>query len=84
MDHINILGMTAGVLTTFSFVPQVIKTWQTKSARDISMVMMVCLSSGILLWTIYGILMGALPIIIANGVTLVLAVSILVMKIRFK
>ncbi|MFC1478044.1 SemiSWEET family sugar transporter [Candidatus Margulisiibacteriota bacterium] len=84
MDHINILGMAAGVLTTTSFVPQVVKTWKTKSAGDISMVMLASLSAGIFLWMIYGIFMGALPIIIANSVTLVLAVSVLIMKVIYK
>jgi MtN3 and saliva related transmembrane protein len=53
---LEVLGMCAGVCTTISFVPQIKKVWQTKSAKDISMHMYIIYSSGLLLWTIYGFL----------------------------
>lgn len=80
----DILGSLAGALTTIAFIPQVIKTWKTRSTHDISLIMFSLFSLGVLLWLLYGISLGALPIIIANSITLALAMSILVMKIRFK
>lgn len=83
MDAINILGMTAGGLTTVCLLPQVIKTWKSKSAADISAGMFVLFSGGVFLWLLYGIALGASPIIIANAVTLTLALLILVLKLRY-
>lgn len=82
MDIVNWIGTLAGVMTTIAFIPQVGKTWRTGSARDISLLMFLLFSSGVLLWLIYGILLQAMPIIIANGITLALSLSILVMKLR--
>lgn len=80
----DILGSLAGALTTIAFIPQVIKTWKTRSTHDISLIMFSLFSLGVLLWLLYGISLGAMPIIIANSITLALAMSILVMKLRFK
>ncbi len=80
----DLLGSAAGFLTTAAFVPQVVKTWKSKSAADLSLGMFLVFALGVLLWLAYGILIGARPIIVANSVTLALAVSILLMKIRFK
>ena len=84
MDAIKILGLVAGSLTTISFLPQVIKTWQTRSAKDLSMVMFSVFCLGTLLWLTYGILIESSPIIIANAVTLVLSSILLFFKLRFK
>ena len=84
MDSITILGLVAASLTTFSFLPQMLKTWQTKSAKDVSFVMLICFNLGILLWLIYGIYLSALPIILANAVTLFFNLIILGLKIRFR
>jgi MtN3 and saliva related transmembrane protein len=84
MDLTTILGTVAGVLTTAAFVPQVVKTWRTRSARDISGVMFAAFSVGVALWIVYGVLVRAAPVIVANGVTLVLALAILAMKARFR
>ncbi len=78
------LGTAAGILTTAAFVPQALKTWKSKSAGDISLGMFLVFSVGVLLWLIYGALIGAMPVIAANSVTLVLALAILAMKIRYK
>jgi len=78
----NWIGTLAGVLTTIAFIPQVAKTWKTRSARDISLLMFLLFSTGVLLWLIYGILLQAIPIIVANGITLGLSASILAMKAR--
>ncbi len=82
MNYINIIGFTAGTLTTIAFVPQAIKIWRTKSAKDISLGMFVILCTGISLWVIYGILVKSLPLVVANATTLVFALSILVLKIN--
>jgi len=82
MDLTNTVGTLAGIFTTIAFIPQVLKTWQTRSARDISLLMFLLFSSGVLLWLIYGLLLHAMPIIIANGITLSLSASILLMKIN--
>lgn len=82
MDITNWIGALAGIFTTIAFIPQVAKTWKTKSAGDISLLMFLLFSSGVLLWLIYGVLLHALPIIIANGITLSLSASILVLKLK--
>jgi MtN3 and saliva related transmembrane protein len=84
MDLTTVLGAVAGVLTTAAFVPQVVKTWRTRSVRDISGVMFAAFAVGVALWIVYGVLVRALPVIIANGVTLVLALAVLLMKVRFR
>ena len=84
MDWITILGVSAGIMTTISFLPQVIKTWKEKHARDISLSMYIVFILGVLLWLFYGIVKADFPIIAANLVTLILAGSILVMKIKYK
>lgn len=83
MQSITLIGMLAGTLTTLAFLPQVIKTWRTRSAKDISVSMLLLFSTGLLLWLIYGIGIAALPIILANSVTLLLTFAILLMKWRF-
>lgn len=84
MDFIEILGFIAGSLTTTAFLPQVIKTWKTKSTKDISLEMFLILSIGIFLWLLYGIFIKSLPVIFANAITLILASIILFFKIRYK
>jgi MtN3 and saliva related transmembrane protein len=82
MDKATFLGLMAGTCTTLSFLPQLIKTWKTKSTHDISTGMYVTLGIGLLLWVFYGIYISSLPIIITNAVTLVLACTVLVLKIK--
>lgn len=77
------VGMAAGALTTIAFVPQAIKTWRTRHARDLSLGMFSLFSLGVVFWLIYGILLGSWPIMIANTITLLLAGSILFFKIRY-
>ena len=76
-------GMAAGTLTTVAFIPQVIKTWRSRSADDISMFMFLLFSTGVLMWLVYGLTLNSWPMIIANGITLILAISIIVMKVVF-
>jgi MtN3 and saliva related transmembrane protein len=80
---IDWIGSMAAVCTTVSFVPQLIRVWQRKSASDISLMMFLLFSFGVGSWLVYGIGIGSRPIIAANAVTLALAVAILVLKIRY-
>ncbi len=82
MDSINLLGLVAGTLTTAAFVPQLMKILKSRSTKDISLVMYVVICTGILLWLIFGLCIGSLPVIAANAVTLLIATAILILKIR--
>lgn len=84
MSGIEIMGIIAGGLTTTSLVPQVIKTYKSRSAADLSLKMFSLFSLGVLLWLIYGIINKDLPIILANVFTLGLALTLLFFKFRFK
>ena len=84
MSITTIIGLLAAIGTTSSFLPQAIKTIRTKNTSGISLGMYSLFSFGTLLWFIYGIMGNDLPIIIANGITLVFAVIILVYKIKYK
>lgn len=84
MEFANLIGLAAGALTTVAFVPQVVKIWRTRSTHDISLGMFALFSTGLVLWLIYGISIGSTPIVIANTVTLVLALTILYFKLRYK
>lgn len=83
MDHITLIGICAGTLTTLAFLPQAFRAWKTRSTADVSLVMFLAMCAGIVLWLIYGLLLADLPLIIANGVTLGLALAVLVAKLRF-
>lgn len=82
MSALTILGVAAGFCTTLAFLPQVLKTWRTRSTADISLGMFLVMVLGIILWLIYGALLGDLPLIAANSVTLFLAGAILALKIK--
>lgn len=84
IDFITTLGLTAGVLTTIAYLPQLIKTWKSKSASDLSWSMLIILCTGIILWLVYGSYVHDVPIIAANVVTLLLASVILVLKIKYR
>ena len=77
------IGSIAAFCTTAAFVPQLLRVWQRKSARDISLLMFLLFSFGVACWLAYGIGLKSIPIIVANGITLVLAIVILGMKIVF-
>ncbi len=83
MNWIDVLGMVAATLTTISFLPQVIKVWQTRSTKDLSIITLIALNTGIILWLIYGLLINKAPVIIANGVTLILTLTMLFLKRKY-
>jgi len=83
IDFTTALGLTAGVISTIAFLPQLIKTWQSRSAQDLSWSMLVILCTGITMWLVYGIVISDLPVIASNAVLLCLVSVILILKIRF-
>lgn len=80
----QILGLVAGACTTIAFLPQVLKTWKSRSAKDLSLGMFSFFCFGVLLWLIYGIMDNNIPVIAANLLTLMLASTLLFFKLRFK
>ena len=78
------IGYAAAFCTTTAYVPQVLRVWRTRSTRDISLRMFLVLVTGLGLWLTYGVWKGEPPIIIANGVTLTLAGTILFFKVRYR
>jgi MtN3 and saliva related transmembrane protein len=83
MDTIVLVGYIAGTLTTLSFVPQVARAWKLKETRDLSLAMLLLFALGVLLWTVYGVWTGSVPIIAANIITFVLILVLLWMKVRY-
>ena len=75
--------MLAGTLTTAAFVPQVLKIYRSKSARDVSDLMFSIFTAGVAVWLAYGVVIGSMPIIAANAVTLALAIAVIALKIRY-
>lgn len=83
MDIDTLIGSIAGCLSTAAFVPQAWQIWKTRSARDVSWAMYAVLIAGVALWIVYGLRRGALPLVLTNGVILLVALLILAMKRRF-
>jgi MtN3 and saliva related transmembrane protein len=83
MEPMTYVGLVAGVLTTISFLPQAIQTWQTKSTKDISLAMFLSFCLGVILWVIYGFYTNNIPVLVANCATFLLAFSILVCKLKY-
>jgi MtN3 and saliva related transmembrane protein len=79
-----VLGVIAGTLCTLSFIPQVMKVYKTKTAKGLSLPAFSALAIGVTLWFVYGFLKNDPAIIFANGVTLVLVISIVVMVLKYK
>jgi MtN3 and saliva related transmembrane protein len=79
---IGILGIAATVLSTFSLMPQVVRTWRTRSAKDISTAWLVVAMSGMMIWGVYGCLIGSQPLIWANAVAFIQCGSILYIKLQ--
>jgi MtN3 and saliva related transmembrane protein len=83
MSWITIPGLVAAICTTLSFLPQALKIIMTKETGSISLLMYVFLECGLFLWLIYGFLIESFPLMLANGVALVLSTLILILKIRY-
>ncbi len=80
----DLTGFAAATLTTVSFLPQAWHTFRTRDVRGISLGMYSLFTLGVALWLVYGLLVGAWPVVAANAVTLALAATILVMKLRYR
>ncbi len=78
------IGYIAASLTTLSFLPQALHTFRTRDVSGISLGMYALFTAGVALWLVYGLLLGAWPIVVANAVTLALALAILLMKLRYR
>lgn len=83
MPWTDLIGYLAASLTTLSFLPQALHTFRTRDVRGISLGMYTLFAAGVALWLVYGLLLGAWPIVAANALTLALALAILVMKLRY-
>ena len=81
--NVDIFGYFAAILTTAAFLPQLIKTLKTKKADDVSLTTLIMFIIGVLSWIIYGYKIYSIPILIANFVTLVLNLLILISKVYF-
>lgn len=82
VPHADLIGTLAAILTTSSFVPQVVRTLRTRDTRGISFWMYLLFCAGVALWGIYGVMLGSWPIIVANGITLALGLVVLWHKAR--
>ena len=82
MALLDYTGFAAAFCTTTAYVPQVIKVWRTRATKDISLKMFLVLITGLALWLTYGIWRGEVPLMLANGTTLILASTILYFKIK--
>lgn len=80
----DLIGYLAASLTTLSFLPQALHTFRTRDVRGISLGMYALFTTGVALWLVYGLLLAAWPIVVANALTLALALAILVMKLRYR
>jgi MtN3 and saliva related transmembrane protein len=84
METFTIIGFIAAVFTTSGFLPQAYKIFKTKSTKDISLAMYLVMAIGTLLWLIYGLMIGQLPVIVANSLSLSLIITILFLKFKYK
>lgn len=79
----DLIGALAATLTTAAFIPQAWLTWKTRRAEGVSLGMYSIFTTGVALWLVYGLVIGSWPVIVANVLTLALALFILAMKLRF-
>ena len=84
MDFTELVGFIAGASTTFSFLPQVLKTWKTRHTKDLSLALLSLLLLGTLLWLYYGVMLQSFPVIIANFITFIFVFVLLCFKLRYK
>lgn len=84
MTAIQILGLAAGTITSITFLPQVIHIWKTKSAKDLSLTMLLLLILGVTMWLSYGLLIKDTAIIYTNSMVLIMSIILLGFKFKFK
>ena len=83
MNLIEIVGFIAGALVSLSFLPQIIKSWKSKSTKDIAISLTIINISGQILWIIYGLGISSISLIIMSGITLLMTSSLLILKIKY-
>lgn len=79
----ELIGGVAALLTTLCWLPQALKILRTRETRDLSLIAYLAFAAGVALWLVYGVLIGSIPVIMANAVTLVLLAGILSLKLRY-
>lgn len=84
MDGVDILGYAAGAITSLTFLPQVIKTWKEKSAKDISLMMFLIAAVNEIMWIVYGALLNNWVIILTNSLVLAMSLTMIVFKLNYK
>ena len=82
-NYIDLFGFLAALLTTIAFLPQLYKTWQSKTADDISLIMLILFITGLICWIVYGLKINSIPILVANIITFIFNFSILILKITY-
>lgn len=80
----EMVGYVGGIMSSISFLPQVIKIWKTKSAEDLSMLTLIFLTSNVTLWLTYGILIGSTPLWLTNAIVLAMVLCMIYFKLKFK
>ncbi len=83
-NYIDLFGFSAALLTTIAFIPQLYKTWQTKSAEDVSLIMLILFITGLICWIIYALKIHSIPILVANIITFIFNFSILILKLTYR
>lgn len=83
MDWTQIIGLAAGILTATSLIPQITKTLREKKADDVSLVMLLVLQAGLILWIVYGIKRNDLPIIATNCFSLLVNIFMVILRFRY-
>tara|TARA_B100000965_G_scaffold48128_1_gene35348 strand:+ start:354 stop:626 length:273 start_codon:yes stop_codon:yes gene_type:complete len=83
-NYIDLFGFSAASLTTIAFLPQLYKTWKTKSAEDVSLITLILFLTGLICWIIYGLKINSIPILVANIITFIFNFSILILKIIYR
>lgn len=84
MSGVDILGYAAGAITSLTFLPQVIKTWREKSAKDISLLMFLIAAINEVMWIAYGALLNNWVIILTNAIVLAMSLTMIYLKLRYK
>ncbi len=84
MNWLTLIGLLAAICTTVSFLPQAIKVIKTRHTKDLSLGMYLILTIGVFLWTVYGILIKDIPLVLANSITFLFTATILILKIKYK
>ena len=84
MQWTQLIGLAAGICTASSLIPQVIKTIKEKRAEEVSLLMLFVLMAGLILWIIYGIERNDMPIIITNSFSLLVNITMIILRIRYK